>query len=63
MSNLLPAMSQIWAAIASLEPEQTCVSCLDWGGVENTAKILKKKDGKPCYFDPIRYNGQDWESS
>ena len=45
MSNLLPAMSQIWAAIASLEPEQTCVSCLDWGGVENTAKILKKKDG------------------
>ena len=52
MSNLLPAMSQIWAAIASLEPEQTCVSCLDWGGVENTAKILKKKMGNPVILTP-----------
>ena len=37
--NLFPETSLIWAAILSLEPEQACVSCLDWGGVENTAKI------------------------
>ena len=29
MPNLFLATSQIWATIASLEPEQACVSCLD----------------------------------
>ena len=43
MPNLFPETSLMWAAIPSLEPKQACVSCLDWGGVENIAKILKKK--------------------
>ena len=43
MSNLLPATSQIWAAIASLEPEQTCVSSLDGGGVKNATNIFLKR--------------------
>jgi len=36
--NLFPTTSLVWAAIPSLEPEQACVSCLGWGGVE-TIKI------------------------
>ena len=44
MPNLFPATSLIWAAIPSMEPEQTCVSCLDWGGVENTTKIFFKRE-------------------
>ena len=43
MPNLFPATSLIQATLPSLEPEQACVSCLERGGVENTAKILKKK--------------------
>ena len=41
MPNLFPTTSLIWAAIPSLKPEQACVSCLGWGGVE-TIKIFKK---------------------
>ena len=41
MHNLFPTTSLIWAAIPSLKPEQACVSCLGWGGVE-TIKIFKK---------------------
>ena len=40
MPNLFPSTSLIWAAIPSLEPKQACVLCLDWGGVENIAKIF-----------------------
>ena len=42
MPSLFPSTSLIWAAIPSLEPKQACVSCLDWGGVRNTAKIFFK---------------------
>ena len=52
MPNLFPAASLIWAAIPSLEPEPACVSCLNWGGVENTAKLLKKKMGNPVILTP-----------
>ena len=51
MPNLFPAASLIWAAIPSLELEQVCASCLDWGEVEST-KNLKETDN-PAISAPL----------
>ena len=51
MPTLFPATSLSWAAIPSLELEQACASCLDWGEVEST-KILKEADN-PVISAPV----------